>query len=182
MSEETVIRHCAPTLASIKTGSLFTSAFASRADMNAGVISLNRRLRAKGLRVVPLRYREGVGLIYLYRPRRLQADLTGEQAAKLLREAGYSAASPEQCIRHLALRLAENAEFPHEIGLFLGYPPEDVEGFIHRRGEAKCTGIWKVYGDVEAAQRTFARYRRCTSAYLQRFWQGWSIERLTVPA
>lgn len=180
MSEETVIRHCAPTLACIKTGSLFTNAFASRQELTASISALNQRLRCKGLRAVPLRYQEGIGLIYLYRPARLHADLMGEQASRLLAEFGYCGVQPERCIRHLVARLAQSAEFPHEIGLFLGYPPEDVDGFIHRRDEAKCTGTWKVYGDVEAAQRTFARFRRCTSAYLQRFSQGWSIEQLAV--
>lgn len=180
MSEETVIRHCAPTLACIKTGSLFTSAFATKAAMNTSLASLNCRLRGKGLRAVPLRYRDGIGLIYLYRPNRLSADLEDRQAARLLSEFGYCGGHPERCIRRLMARLAESAEFPHEIGLFLGYPPEDVDGFIHRRDEAKCCGTWKVYGDVDAARETFARYRKCTSAYLQRWAQGWSIEQLTV--
>ena len=65
-------------------------------------------------------------------------------------------------------------------GLFLGYPPEDVEGFIYRRSEAKYTGYWKVYGDVESAQRTFQRYRRCTDNYLKQASRGLEIERLTV--
>ena len=35
----------------------------------------------------------------------------------------------------LIKRLNEDAEFPHEIGLFPGYPPEDVRGFIENRAE-----------------------------------------------
>ena len=77
-------------------------------------------------------------------------------------------------------RLRGSEAFPHEIGLFLGYPPEDVEGFIYRRSEAKFTGHWKVYGDVESAQRSFQRYRRCTDSYLKQAAKGLEIERLTV--
>ncbi len=29
-------------------------------------------------------------------------------------------------------------DFPHEIGLLLGYPPEDVIGFIENRGQIHC--------------------------------------------
>lgn len=41
----------------------------------------------------------------------------------------------------------------NEVGLFLGYPPEDVRCFMNdsRRG-VKCTGCWKAYGDEETEQ------------------------------
>ena len=84
------------------------------------------------------------------------------------------------CLRRLFERLRTSEAFPHEIGLFLGYPPEDVEGFIAQRTCAKCVGCWKVYGDVERAQRLFARYAHCTDIYLRKFAQGRDIERLTV--
>ena len=180
MSDDVVIRHCAPTLASIKTGSLFTSRFETQEAMRESLRRLNRRIRGKGLRAIPLRYREGVGLIYLYRPQRLSADLLDEHAARLLTEMGYMAAHPEECLRRLASRLAETNEFPHEIGLFLSYPPEDVDGFMNRHGDVKYVGAWKVYGDVQAAQRTFDRYRSCTRSCLRRWQQGWSIEQLAV--
>ena len=51
-------------------------------------------------------------------------------------------------------RLRRESDFPHEVGLFLGYPPRDVEGFIREKARrAKCTGAWKVYGDEEAARK-----------------------------
>ena len=32
---------------------------------------------------------------------------------------------------------------PHEVGLFLSYPPEDVKGFIdHRASGFKSAGLW----------------------------------------
>ena len=77
--------------------------------------------------------------------------------------------------------LGENEEFPHEIGLFLGYPPEDVLGFIdNKAGGCKCVGCWKVYGDVDEAQKTFAEYKKCTELYCAMFAKGRSIERLAV--
>lgn len=35
------------------------------------------------------------------------------------------------CIDHLKKRLFTHDGFPHEIGAFLGYPLEDVRGFIN---------------------------------------------------
>ena len=181
MSDEVVIRHCAPTLASIKTGSLFTSRFASLEAMRESLRRLNRRIRSKGLRVIPLRYREGVGLIYLYRPKRLCADLLDDHTVQLLSQMGYPAAHPEGCLRRLAARLSEAAEFPHEIGLFLSYPPEDVDGFIENKADrCKLVGCWKVYGDVDSAQKLFAKYKKCTEAYATQLSKGRSIERLAV--
>ena len=81
----------------------------------------------------------------------------------------------------LSKRLNETKEFPHEIGLFLGYPPEDVKGFIDNRAEGyKCIGCWKVYGDEENAKRKFECYKKCTDVYCAQWANGKSIERLTV--
>ena len=44
MSEETVVRQCAPTLAGIKTGSLFPCPYDSREELLQDVRSLNKRL------------------------------------------------------------------------------------------------------------------------------------------
>lgn len=77
--------------------------------------------------------------------------------------------------------LRQDAEFPHEIGLFLGYPPEDVQGFMENKAARhKLAGCWKVYGDVDAAQQTFARYKKCTRVYLDQWRRGATLERLTV--
>ena len=70
-------------------------------------------------------------------------------------------------------------DFPHEIGLFLSYPPEDVKGFLEHR-PCKCVGCWKVYENEEAAKKTFAKYKACTRVYCRQLASGIDIERLTV--
>lgn len=53
-------------------------------------------------------------------------------------------------------KLQSDPDFPHEIGLFLGYPAEDVKGFIENKAAcSKCSGCWKVYGDEQAARILF---------------------------
>ena len=65
-------------------------------------------------------------------------------------------------LEHLSTRTQEQQDFPHEIGLFLGYPIEDVRGFIEQGGkDCKLSGYWKVYGDVQAARRLFRQFDRC---------------------
>lgn len=179
VSDETVIRYCAPTLAAIKTGSLFACVEETEQALHESVLSLNRRLCGKGLCILALHWREVSRLMYVCRPRKLACDLKQPRAQAILRGCGYPCGQVNDCLRLLAGRLRTQEEFPHEIGLFLGYPPEDVEGFM-KGSHAKCVGCWKVYGDAERAQRLFARYARCTSVYLRQYAQGVSIERLTV--
>ena len=77
--------------------------------------------------------------------------------------------------------MADYGEFPHEVGLFLGYPPEDVEGFIENKARScKLTGYWKVYSDEEKAKKIFAKYSKCTRVYTEQYADGKTIERLTV--
>ena len=129
MPEELVVRQCAPTLAGLKTGSLFRAACTDKKALLAQIRDLNQRLREKGLCLIPLRFRDGNALLYLYRPARLKIDLKNELARRTLGNAGYLDESPERCIVNL-IRRFQGDEFPHEIGLFLSYPPEDVQGFI----------------------------------------------------
>lgn len=181
MSEELIIRHCAPTLAGLKTGNLFSCACTSREDLTAALRELNRKLVPKGIRVIPLRLHGERALIYVYRYSGLKRDLSNRQARALLEENGYVPECADRCIMRLIERIGTSEEFPHEIGLFLSYPPEDVCAFIANKAcEHKCVGCWKVYGDVDAAQRTFARYEKCTRVYGERWKSGRTLERLTV--
>lgn len=181
MSEEMIIRHCSPTLAGMKTGNMFTCLFASSDEMKRSFRRFNMRLGNKGLRAIPLRFTKGRALVYIYRPSHLVRDLRKSVAVNILRERGYCSNTAEGCLIHLMKRICECDEFPHEIGLFLGYPPEDVRGFIEEgAAKCKCTGCWKVYGDEELAVKTFAKYRKCTDVYCAQHAKGTSIERLTV--
>lgn len=181
MSEEYIVRYCAPTLAGLKTGSLFTCPYESKKALLDSLRATNKKLGPKGLRALPLRFSGKRALVYLYRPRMLRADLSDSAAASLLRRQGYDPAKSAACIVRLARKLKDQAEFPHEIGLFLGYPPEDVCGFIENNASGcKCVGCWKVYGDEKAARKKFAQYKKCTRVYCEQWAKGKAIERLTV--
>ena len=179
MSEENVVRLCAPTLAGIKTGSLFPCPYENRETLLMEIRQYNQVLVPKGLCLLPLRFTDKSALLYLYRPRALERDLQDQLAAEILRHAGYVCGSSEQCLMKLIERLRAYDEFPHEIGVFLGYPLEDVVGFIRNRGRNyTCCGYWKAYGDPEAAQKRFDQYRRCTAACCEQFRKGTAITQL----
>ena len=112
----------------------------------------------------------------------LRRDLEDALAAELLAQRHYPAGGADRCVAELVRRLNRETDFPHEVGLFLGYPPRDVEGFIRERARcAKCVGAWKVYGDEEAARKTFALYKRCTRACREDYHRHRSLERLIRP-
>ena len=181
MFEKFLVRHCAPTLAGMKTGSMFSCTYDNTAEIQNALRRFNQSLGKKGIRLIPLRFQNHRALIYVYRPSRLSCDLQGHTACGLLEKCGYCMESPGHCLIHLISRMKEGEEFPHEVGLFLGYPPEDVCGFIENRAEnCKCVGCWKVYGNTCEAQKTFAKHKKCTAVYSMQHAQGTSIERLTV--
>ena len=98
----------------------------------------------------------------------------------LLERDGYPLAGGlEAMLDHLASRMAGSGGFPHEVGLFLGYPAEDVEGFRRHGGQGyKYSGLWKVYSDVERAQRCFRQYGCCRRALCRRLEAGCRLVQL----
>ena len=181
MSEEMILRHCSPTLAGLKTGNIITCEYESASVLYENMREWNRVLGRKHLRMLPLSYFGGKAIVYIYRPSALRRDLDTEGARDLLDELGYPRSSPERCISELSVRLRRHKSFPHEIGLFLGYPLGDVIGFIDNEGKnSRCTGCWKVYCNECEAMRTFARFDKCRAVYQKMWANGRSIVQLTV--
>ena len=181
MSDDILIKHGAPTLAGLKTGNIFTTDYSSETQLDEDIDRINGILVEKGLKITKLRTRCGRALIYVYRPGQLQDDLSRDDARYILHTFGYSDSDQESCIERLTKRICLEGDFPHEIGLFLGYPPEDVKGFIDCGGRnCKSCGYWKVYGDVDAAQKLFAKYRKCTGVYLKCLKNGIELSKLAV--
>lgn len=180
MLDEALVEFCSPTLAGIKTGNIFT-ARAQDKEVRDEISALNRILVKKGLRLIPLKKNRKGTLVYLYRPSRLEKDLEFPEARLILEEKGYPCGCPDRCVVELIKHLVSDEDFPHEIGLFLGYPPEDVRGFMcDPNNGVKCVGCWKVYGDQQEAEKTFARYRNCTAAYRRALRSGRQLESLIV--
>ena len=180
MSEAMLIEHCAPTMAGLKTGNLF-ACHERGAALRECLRGLNRRLGDRGVRILPVCRQGERTLLYMYRPALLARDLRDGRARAILWARAYPVDHPARCVTELSRRLSAGGEFPHEVGLFLGYPAEDVEGFItHRAQDAKAVGVWKVYGDVEQAKRTFALYDKCKRVYRAAYDRMPSLERLVI--
>ena len=183
MSDLFIAENCSPTLAGIKTGSLFSVAYRDRSLINKEIRDLNHILTEKGLRAVPVRYTSDHVLVYLYCPSSLSRDFNKAEIWKILKEKGYTCANADRSVVELAHKLQENAEFPHEIGVFLGYPAADVRGFMkNTRLGVKLVGYWKVYDNKNEAKRIFSRYRKCTREYCRLVQCGKRLDDLIVPS
>lgn len=181
MSEEMMIIQCSPTLAGLKTGSMFCCKYESKNEVFDFIRCMNKRLVPKGLRMIPLKCENQRVVFYVYRPKKLKNDLNDHSAQQILRNHEYPLECPQKCVIKLQQRLCAAGGFPHEVGLFLGYPSEDVEGFIANNAKcAKCVGCWKVYGDEEKAKKTFAAYKKCSLIYLDIYKKRNSIDKLIV--
>ena len=159
--ENVLAFHAAPTLMGMKCGSLPTL---SSEEYNIDELS---RLFAKryfgtriGARIISRCSHRTI--IYLYDMRLLEATLSDKAVRNFLAEYGYDKSwDAQSCLDRLCKRLTQS-DFPHEIGIFLGYPLEDVKGFIANCGQkCKLCGVWKVYGDVERAKAMFECYKQC---------------------
>ncbi|MBO4849178.1 MAG: DUF3793 family protein [Clostridia bacterium] len=181
MSEALIVRHCSPTLAGLKTANMFNYTYRDKAELTESIRSVNIMLKDKGVRMIPLRISDGRALIYVYRPERLEADLKCPLSGSILASCGYDGGSVSRLIKGLMERLVGSEEFPHEIGLFLGYPPEDVRCFMcDRNSGCRCVGCWRAYNNEKEAEKTFARFRKCTDVYCRKLREGYSLTRLTV--
>ena len=181
MSDAFLVEHCAPTFAGLKTGNLFRISYADIEVFREELRRLNGILKKKGLRAVPVRMTAEFALVYLYRPDFLKRDLGCEEAARLLTSLGYEPQSVNRSVAFLARMMREKEVFPHEVGLFLGYPPEDVLGFMKSSREGvKCVGCWKVYGDEARARAAFWRFQRCREVFEENVQRGRKLEALIV--
>lgn len=180
--ETVLVEQCAPTLVGVKPASLFRY---QPGPADEGRVPLDRwqeALAARGIQVQVLKTcpQTGASMIYLYREAWLTRILSQPEIQCFLHRQGYR---PEagllELLDQLSRRLCLEEDYPHEIGVFLGYPLEDVEGFIRHRGrDFTCCGFWKVYGDAAAAQRRFDCYRRCTRICMERLRQGTVLTKL----
>ncbi len=170
-----LVLHSSPTLAGIKSASLV-----SLAGLTAREGFPRSAIEKKGISFWALRNNRNTLLLLIYREKDLKRILENDEVRMILKPLGYTG-GVEECLKRLRERFLTGC--PHEIGLFLGYPVEDVRGFIENNGQNyKMSGIWKVYGDVGYAESLAEKWAACRKAYESAHKRGVSIEKLCVSA
>lgn len=153
--------HAAPTLLGIKPATLVCPDPKGRDLERALDECVPCLARMFGVKVVGFRNRAGARLYLVYRPALLEAVLANREARELLAGVGYGSTDGGlEDVFGVLRRRCRGACFPHEIGVFLGYPAEDVRGFMTDGGKGcRVTGCWKAYSDEEQARRRSRRFR-----------------------
>lgn len=176
--------HCAPTLAGIKAGNLIS--------INKNKINNFRQIQQKYKKCLSCNdvfmftvsdspnYR----LLLIYHKANLHKILEDPDNQSFLKSFGYkNFTNILSCLRYLKIRMHLQKGFPHEIGLFLGYPLADVKGFIENNGQHfKCCGQWKVYSDIESAEKLFSQYTKCCNKFCSCLAAGKSLENIIEQA
>ena len=163
--------HCGITFAGIKTASLFRV----KAEELKTVFGIVKYFIKRGFGVKLFKIEKTGSLIYVYNKKKLSEHLFDDENKKFLEEEGYGYASLEEAMTQLRVRL-KGEDFPHEIGVFLGYPLEDVKGFINNPYSGyKILGYWKVYSNEEETAKIFERYKRCSACICDKMSHGKSL-------
>ncbi|MDF3006013.1 MAG: hypothetical protein K0S22_2485 [Oscillospiraceae bacterium] len=182
--ERHLIEQCAPTLAAIKVGNLFHCTLGPGDCIDDIIYNWNNCFLSKEVQICLIKETKTGALVYVFRPTMLSNLLARRDVIKFLKDCGFSCChNLEDYIEMLSRHICDSSCFPHEIGIFLGYPLRDVQGFIENKGKDFCLcSFWKVYTEPQHAQKLFAQYRKCFCVYKTLFENGRSILQLTVAA
>jgi len=155
--------HCAPAIRGIKLSNLVSIPRDMNEQIQFVLTEYNKEFNEKGLFFFELCRCKARRLLLVFREKQLRDYVRQPAVMTFLKAYGYhDRMSIMEMLEHLRYRMEASIDFPHEIGVFLGYPLKDVKCFISRRGSGyHMCGEWKVYHDVVDAQRSFLCYKAC---------------------
>lgn len=175
--DETIIHGGAPALCGIKPACLFSmngeNYFSGLWKLRSWQADFSKRK----IYFVPLKKDGGRILFFVYDKNLLEKLCKKPSSTAYLLAKGYPVQKGFSAVlSELLHRLAVNEHFPHEVGLFLGYPLEDVIGFENFGAERfKYSGFWKVYGNKDNAIRQMNLYKSCTETCMKLLASGLSV-------
>lgn len=175
--DELIAFHCSPVLMNIKAANMISVANENSEDIEVFISAYNRQFADNGIVFKKLCCCSKRSLLLVYNKERLGALLRDKGCRAYLTAAGYNKNNTlDEDLAFLEQRLQQGESFPHEIGIFLEYPLEDVLGFVLNKGDnCKYSGYWKVYGDVTEAQKIFSAYEKCRDYLLNKLTSGVSL-------
>lgn len=176
MLDEFLIKYTSPTLGGIKSGSLFKIYNDYKFDLKKEIENYNLLYNNLDLYFDIIYSCHKYSLIYVYRLKMISNDFHNKDVISFLSEFGYHCNSIEEYIYNLKERFLLFHKTPHEIGVFLGYPLNDVMSFIKYNGKNfKISGCWKVYDNVESCQKKFYTFKKYKEIYTYLYNHNYSL-------
>lgn len=164
---------CAPVITGIKISNLFITV----SDDEDKVYSIFRKTE-----IIPycLLKQKTRTTYLLFRMRQMIIQLNNKNVKAILKKIGYKDFSLGGILRTFQKRyetyMNDRKNFPHEMGILLGYPIEDVIGFIEQEGKNYLyAGYWKVYSDVNTKKKLFAQYENAKEELILWLEYGYEI-------
>lgn len=173
-----VVTQCAPVLKGVKISNLITM-------KPGGWRKIRAYLKKSRIICIPLYADAEKEVLFLYRYEQLERHLKNREVREFLRSCGYESFEVASVLvrlrRRYQLYAGISKEFPHELGILLGYPVGDVQGFIDNRGENSLTSrYWKVYQNPKEAEKIFDLYDRVKEQALKEIMCGRTLSHVAV--
>jgi len=155
----------APMLANKKPAVLIT--LKSKKDEDFDVLINSQRFikRILSINFKIIHKYENKNLVLFYRKKELEKFINEKWRNRYFKKIGYSSCSElDDFLNKLVVNFSEKS-FPHEIGIFLGYPLKDVIGFIEHKSKAPKTKgtMWKIYGCPDKSLMLMNSYKQISS-------------------
>lgn len=112
-----------------------------------------------GLKYVVLRECSKALIILIYNEENLSNYIFNKENLDFLNEIGYKGKETLEeyleCLKDRYLKF----KCPHELGVFLGFPLDDVRDFMNcNEKKCLCCGYWMVFNDYDKALATFNKF------------------------
>ena len=164
---------CAPVIAGIKVSNLLTISAKKLRE-------LSKLLKKTGLSFRIIYPGQERLVILVYKKEELCRYLAKKEIRAFIQSCGYADSDISLMlplfVRRYIRYMEFKQDFPHELGILLGYPIEDVEGFIKHKGKNYLhSGYWKVYKDAETKIRLFKNYEKVQTEIVRRLYEGEDI-------
>lgn len=171
--ETQLAMQCAPVIMGLKISNLLIIP-------NENIEKVREILDGSNLSSQILLEKEEKSIFLVYRLDCLRQYLSQEKIKNLLRQLGYRKMDLEELFSVFIRRYAgygrNRGKFPHEMGLLLGYPIEDVMGFIENNGKNFLyTGYWKVYENIGEKIHLFREFEIAKETLVQLIAMGVSM-------
>lgn len=171
--ETQIVMQCAPVIAGLKISNLL-------------IVSNGDREHVKTImKKTGLCWKEMLNLneqttFLVYLPQKLKEYLKQQKVQELMKKLGYQSCTQQALVENVQKKyrnyMLYRSTFPHEMGLLLGYPVEDVCGFIENDGKNFLfSGYWKVYDNMPAKKKLFLKFEQARETMLQLMACGISI-------
>ena len=176
--DQMMIQYSAPTLCDIKPGNLFS--IKNVYFSNSLFRKWENEFCSHGLSTAVVDRSQKTKLVLVYNRTWVHKILSDKSVQSYLDGKGYKIElGTPKIIRSLLSRIKQGTNFPHEIGVILGYPVEDVIAFEKFQGQqCKYCGYWKSYSDVEKARQCQCRYKCCSGMCKKMFDAGYSVHQI----